>query len=328
MGIAIVCIMLCHNTIVVPQPLRNMWKILTPMLQCGVDIFLLLSGLGLYYSFRKNPRVITFWRKRYTKILPPYIIVVLLYGIVWVGWFQKLSFAAYAYKYSLVTFYIFGELAIWFVAAILTLYAIFPILYAVLQKNPKVFALSCIAIAIGSMGIAYQNRLESLKIINEILVIRLPAFLVGMLIAKAILDKKAPEVSAIYVWLAWVVSTVLIVYVLVVAPANYWVIVRLLFLPFVLSGMLLLIKPIERCKKNRCLYRFLCFLGGVTLEIYLLHERILSIINHFSRGMNYPAVILTLGANILAIVLAILGAWGLQRVVCLIANSLTKRAML
>mgnify|MGYP000273139614 FL=1 len=42
----------------------------------GVDIFLFLSGLGVYYSLTKRPNVLGFYKARLVRILPAYIIVV------------------------------------------------------------------------------------------------------------------------------------------------------------------------------------------------------------------------------------------------------------
>ena len=41
----------------------------------GVDMFLLLSGVGLYFSWKKTPVIRTFYLKRYTRILIPYFLV-------------------------------------------------------------------------------------------------------------------------------------------------------------------------------------------------------------------------------------------------------------
>ena len=41
----------------------------------GVDMFLLLSGIGLYFSWKKRPEAKRFYIKRYTRILIPYFIV-------------------------------------------------------------------------------------------------------------------------------------------------------------------------------------------------------------------------------------------------------------
>lgn len=44
----------------------------------GVDIFLLLSGIGLYYSFSNKNNIKEFYKKRAIRILPQVIIVAIL----------------------------------------------------------------------------------------------------------------------------------------------------------------------------------------------------------------------------------------------------------
>lgn len=39
----------------------------------GVDMFLMISGLGLYYSWKRNPDAGAFYRKRLTRVLVPYV---------------------------------------------------------------------------------------------------------------------------------------------------------------------------------------------------------------------------------------------------------------
>lgn len=41
----------------------------------GVDIFLFLSGLGVYFSLMKRPNVLRFYKARLVRILPAYVIV-------------------------------------------------------------------------------------------------------------------------------------------------------------------------------------------------------------------------------------------------------------
>lgn len=41
----------------------------------GVDIFLLVSGLGLYYSWKKRAELKSFYQRRFVKILIPYFLV-------------------------------------------------------------------------------------------------------------------------------------------------------------------------------------------------------------------------------------------------------------
>ena len=85
MGIAIITILIfhfvedCHSANHNYEGLIRLYKICIG--SSGVDIFLLLSGFGLYYSFKKNDNIKEFYTKRFTKILIPYLIVAILYLI-------------------------------------------------------------------------------------------------------------------------------------------------------------------------------------------------------------------------------------------------------
>ena len=41
----------------------------------GVDIFLVLSGLGLYYAWKKKPVKVAFYKKRFFRLLTPYVLI-------------------------------------------------------------------------------------------------------------------------------------------------------------------------------------------------------------------------------------------------------------
>ena len=47
----------------------------------GVDIFLILSAIGLYFSFSKDDNLIKFYKKRVIRILPSFFIVGSIYYI-------------------------------------------------------------------------------------------------------------------------------------------------------------------------------------------------------------------------------------------------------
>ena len=73
----------------------------------GVDMFLLLSGLGLYFSWKKKPEPKAFYKKRYMRILIPYFIVAvpawIWLDIFWMdkGWgafFKDISFISFFFE--------------------------------------------------------------------------------------------------------------------------------------------------------------------------------------------------------------------------------------
>lgn len=48
----------------------------------GVEIFVFLSGMGLYYSFSKNDDMRQFFKKRFKRILIPYLYVGTIFWVL------------------------------------------------------------------------------------------------------------------------------------------------------------------------------------------------------------------------------------------------------
>lgn len=323
MGIAITCVMLCHNTLIVPAPVRKVWNTLTTMMQCGVDMFMLLSGLGLYYSFRKDPDKRRFWSKRFIRILPSYLLSVVLLGIVFVAVLKERTLVNFIWRYSLVSFYLDGTLVVWFIAGIMLLYAAFPLLYLLLQKFPRAFAVGTVACGVLCLALVAVDCPGTLAAINGIFINRLPAFFVGMIIAKAVLDGKKPAIATALVWMVWLVSTLVLGLLILKSKGVWWEMVRLLYLPFCLSGMLLLTKLLDKCRTDKIPYKTFGFLGGLTLEIYLIHQQLGILLDRIWVKISFSHTILAAVANGLAIVLAVLIAWMVHKVADIIIKAAT-----
>ncbi len=315
MGLAIIFVMLCHNTISVPENLRTLHTVLSSVCQCGVDMFMILSGLGLYYSFHKKTDVLGFWKKRVTKIIIPYCIAVVVYAFVYVGYLNRATLGEYFWRYSIISFFIDAELVIWFVAAILLLYGIFPILYYGLQRTMRGFVWSICGLILACVIISYLPLPRKYIIINEIFISRVPAFMMGMIVAKIMKEQEAPTIPVWSAWLGFFVSGFAIVCVMLIGMKNWWTLVRLLFLPFSLFGMLLLSTGLDRGNAKGRKYNILVFLGGITFELFLCHDKVLATINDFLYLFPYDPIVLSLCSNVLAIGLSVLGAWILHKIV-------------
>lgn len=110
---------------------------------CGVDIFLLLSGMGLTYAIKKSS-VGRFYFGRIKRILFPYLAVAVIVGVSY-GWSAREFLANVSgYNFYFKSIYSF----MWFVPAILTLYLVFPLYWAIFSraKNKTVFTLTVLVI--------------------------------------------------------------------------------------------------------------------------------------------------------------------------------------
>ena len=91
---------------------------------CGVDIFLLLSGMGLYYSLEKNS-VSRFYYNRLKRVIFPFIIMASIVSQIdhWTNEFYFNVITGIGFYKTYI--YLF----LWFVPAVITLYLFTPVFY-------------------------------------------------------------------------------------------------------------------------------------------------------------------------------------------------------
>ena len=86
MGLAAISIIICHavgNNVMMPNSLR--W--VCGFGQNGVDVFLFLSGFGMWYSLENMSKnnelnVLMWYRKRFIRLLVPYLIISVPYYLL------------------------------------------------------------------------------------------------------------------------------------------------------------------------------------------------------------------------------------------------------
>ena len=96
---------------------------------CGVDVFILLSGIGCVHSLRKYS-VHKFYMHRAQRILPPYLIISGFYCYL-----RNWSISQYFLNFFGINFYrksIFSFL--WFIPAIAQIYLLFPPYFLLVRK--------------------------------------------------------------------------------------------------------------------------------------------------------------------------------------------------
>ena len=307
MGLAGLFIMICHNSFrgtITPVYEFNI-NYLRPIFQFGVDIFLLLSGFGLYYSYNKKPNVPLFYKRRFIRLLPSYfvcaILVVLGYVIS-----NRLTFIECLKRYSIVGFYIFGDLGSWFIGAIIVLYLLFPLFYKLLKYNRKVFILANVILFFVSLALEYLIKNVAFNGINTVMIARIPTFSLGMILANETLsnNKKLDNVP----WFLWVIINIisLILSVLILKFGLNWVYLRGAYLFLTLSFLVLMSALFDKIKLKGWLNKLLIILGTVTLETYVIHPIILEFTDSlFKNTIKYVNVAEGL-SQIVAIVFAVI----------------------
>ncbi len=238
---------------------------------CGVEIFLFLSGLGLYYSFsgakeRSGRPVWDFYRRRFTRILPSVWIVSLIHfgrtgtsGLPF--WLGRMLFYGYYLPDS-------GLLDYWFFALLVVLYLLFPLIWRVQEKwNGRGVALM-IALSVG-FALLLRVLFPSYFSEKEIMFTRVPVFLLGTYFGR--LSRRHVRIPR---WIPFA-CLALSVLGLVLIPAVPWPELFLRRYAYALWATPLVISHAFLCslvRRKTPLYRGVALIGCFSMEIYLIYE--------------------------------------------------------
>ena len=136
MGTAILLIMFCHLDVAQRHNRADITR-LALILQTGsvgVDIFLFLSGVGLYYSYTKHKLpYLSFEKKRMLRLLPAYCIIGGLTYLIYDILMQHYSVWRFLSDFFFVSWPCRGSTRYWYIIAITVLYFLFPLLYRLIH---------------------------------------------------------------------------------------------------------------------------------------------------------------------------------------------------
>lgn len=266
MGLAILCIMINHARFFGLCDygfLNDIVKIGS----FGVEIFLFVSSFGLYYAYSKNSDLVRFYYRRFIRILPAFIIIVVTAQLFretsevcnWRFWQKEL-------------------LENWFISFILLMYVLFPVLYWIQKKSlylPLVLTvivsllLSCYFILRGSGDITAVPMLMSQ---------RLPIFALGMMLA----DERFK------INLHWGGQLLVLFTLLTLLVIHYDISYFKYPLLFFLAPLFCL-----WISNYVFLERFISHVGIVSLEMYLIHMKLMPLsVEHRYIGFIWVLLVL------------------------------------
>lgn len=238
---------------------------------CGVEVFVLLSPMGLYRSLAGGRGYASFYRHRLLRVaLPAFAVAALFRGIDAGG--------AREYALSLTFFaYWFGETGLWYVGFILTMYALYPALYALGRRAPR--ALWALFAASVPLTLAAHLALPEWMALCCSGVDRVPAFLLGCALAPRLAHGgRVPRWS----WLTALALCALLAGGTFTADGvrSFWLLAmcNLLLAAALLPPLAALADWLARGAARRYLYRLLAMAGAVSLEIYLLYSRVYTLL--------------------------------------------------
>lgn len=253
MGFATIMILCCHaesNGVAMSDSIS--W--LLQWGNYGVDIFLLLSGLGLYYSLRNTSSLSLWYKKRYARILIPYAIISCGYYVYYCV-VNNLDVVDYVLLISTIGYWT-DHIGAWFVALLIPLYAITPIYDKLFEKVKYKGLFTVVSVIILSVITSIKTD-NAIALNVEFAVSRMPAFLLGYYIGYIAYNKKSIGIANLLLILIGCIILYLL-YENICPNINR---AFLLVIP-----MVAIIAIVVKLLKN-----LLAYLGEISLESYLFN---------------------------------------------------------
>lgn len=138
---------------------------------CGVDLFLVLSSFGLYFSIEKNPNLWHFYKRRLFRITPAFLLIILGFHMNHLEDALNMRFWYVELRNN------------WYIPFILVAYLFFPLVYKLQKKRLLTpLLLACVISFIGTVLLVYSHR-DNIHNVPMLMLQRLPVFCLGALLA-------------------------------------------------------------------------------------------------------------------------------------------------
>lgn len=262
MGMSAILILICHSVAYIEMP-RILHYVLS-LGNIGVDLFLFLSGMGMWFSLTKSLRggVKRWYSNRYIKLLIPYLMVVLpLNAIEYeMGMYKGQDIWNYLFGLTTLRFYVSHD-APWFIAALLPLYLLAPLFYRLIRKYRWKATILMLGMLYATLLIpsSFSSDLLNSVISNiQFVTVRATCFVMGMGMGQAIKEKKTIN-------LMWIL--LLAVNGLLIVALTRHLVYGYFF--FTLPLLVLFCWLIEH--GGDWLSKSVRFMGEISLESYLLN---------------------------------------------------------
>ena len=284
MGAAMMWIMWFHSAYTGTDEVS---KILHRIGFYGVDMFLMVSGLGLYFSMRKSKSIGEFYKKRAVRILPAYLIVT-------IGWyaFYKTDVSFVDKLLSILGINYFRgtvsnrpEYFDWFLPTLFVLYLLTPLYDKLFQKASVKWKFTLLASMISPI-LCIIGFYTGRQVLFGTFA-RIPIFLIGYWMGWFLYEKKEEEKAGWMVHLPLLFVGIILAYYIhtyVKDPTIFWGLncYPALFVAPSLSVILgFLFEKAEKYLKivGKILLFPFYVCGRYSLEIYLIHQRLMEILN-------------------------------------------------
>lgn len=263
MGIATAMIIWFHCEI--PMASGSIAEFCKMISDIGVDMFLLASGVGMYFALEKYPSYTAFVMGRLRRILPAYLLV----SILWYGYRDLIlggrNIPSFLINVTTASFWLKGDLSCWYVAAILVIYLVTP-LYGKLWKRREGLNAAVICVLYGVLTLTLLGWIPDIFGHTMIIAARLPVYFLGLWLGKAIHEDRIFRIPVLAAAIAIMLSLFIVAVALGrTALSLNWSFKYLAYGPIaVLLSLLSARIPAGKAMD---------YMGRYSLEIYLLFEK-------------------------------------------------------
>lgn len=296
MGMAAIMVIITHmhdNGVAMYEFVRR----LTSVGASGVELFLFVSGFGLWKSCKKatngtfavNPRVLSSWyARRYLRILVPYILFAIpMYGILTI--MDHMDGIEFLKRVSFISFWTRGW-GVWYIAMLIPLYFITPFIIKLLSGNGKIIwfiLLMLLTEIFAYVGFGGGRDFYYCRF----MVSRLPSFLIGIVMAQAICEGEK-KMSL------WVILIIPLIAYFILRGVNHHFGTRFFYLwllPLPFSTLMVWL-----VRRFGWLQKMCNFMGRISLEVYCTHAFVPAcIVRAFSLTPSLYTYIFGVGVSIL-----------------------------
>ncbi len=267
MGAAMLFIMLFH----VGLPQSDSFFGLRRMGNIGVDMFLFLSGIGLWFAWLKRPEVRHFFARRYLRVYPAWLIAASLY---YIPRFHGGDFAAWLDLFGDIIlnwdFWLNDELTFWYIPATMLLYCSAPAYMELIRRHP-VYRWLPVVMILWCILVQYVTPIHQAVGHIEIFWSRVPIFFIGINMGEMVRRKRRIDGTGIWMVVIMFVMTLLACIFLEQNRHGRFplYVERMLYIPLTITTILLLNRVFRRTPK--WFNRTFKFVGALSLECYLIH---------------------------------------------------------
>lgn len=267
MGAAMLFIILFH----VALPREDAFFGLRRMGNVGVDMFLFLSGIGLWFSWTKNPDVRHFFVRRYLRIYPAWLIIACLFYIprfeggdlwAWVDFVGDISINW--------DFWLHDELNFWYIPATMMLYLFAPGYMELIKRHP-IYRWLPVVMIMWCILVQYVTPIHRAVGHLEIFWSRVPIFFIGINMGEMVRSRKQLPPDAVWLLLVTFLMTFgTCLYLEQVRHGHFPLFVeRMLYIPFTVCSILVMNRIFRRTPE--WVNRAFRLVGMLSLEAYLIH---------------------------------------------------------